>query len=201
MPSHSFFFFLLAFGFALRVSSPSSCAAAGERCGGYIWYHGPKTCCNARLLCAWKHKYYAQCLESCPAGQGWQCEANDDGGEVRQPSPSEKLPRSCNNQQRMSHVCLFTHSDPDRFLATAPRLSRSWPGEISWAILLRTESLVEAAPLYSPESLRARGVCSAPGLLKVTLLQGADTFYPPHKSRCEFPYRGGRVLRLPLGQR
>jgi hypothetical protein len=100
-------------------------------------------------------------------------------------------------------VCLFTHSGGPRFWQTAPRLTRSWPSEISWAVLLKDidGGRAAAALAFTPNALRRRGVCGAaldersheaemaestsdaesqaPGRLTVTLLEGGSAFWPP----------------------
>lgn len=83
---------------------------------------------------------------------------------------------------------LFSYMTQDdaRFFSTAPRLSRSWPFDISWSVALRPpQTITGAANLFTPASLHSRGVCNAYTHMTITLLEAGKTFFPGRKARCE----------------
>jgi hypothetical protein len=138
------------------ASRLAQCAATGGKCGGSFLYHGPYVCCSGHVdACVAQSLNYAECRPECPRGLGWICDggnqkadadfgSHDYSSAAETPRPPPPLQRPCQDPflqaaaaAAAAHpVCLFTHSDVGRFLAVAPRLTRSWPSEIRQGLLI-----------------------------------------------------------------
>jgi glycosyltransferase involved in cell wall biosynthesis len=88
-------------------------------------------------------------------------------------------------------VCLAVPADTSRFLAVIPRLSRSWPGSIS-AALLSLEPLALAEPNFSRAALERAGAC-APDRMSIALAEGHQFVKPP---KIRFPHNLLRNLAV-----
>lgn len=89
-------------------------------------------------------------------------------------APCAKLPLA---PAQLAPVCLAMQADRTRLLEVLPRLSRSWAGSISAAVLTHLPLLQEQRA-FSREGLAAAGACGA-HRVGVTLVEGARFIQPP----------------------